>query len=58
MLNNAHDLADLRTPPGNRLERLRGDRAGQLSIRINDRWRICFAWSAEGAHDVAIVDYH
>jgi len=58
MLNNAHDLADLRTPPGNRLARLRGDRAGPLSIRIHDRWRICFAYGAEGAYDVAIVDYH
>ena len=58
MLNNAQSLADLRIPPGNRLERLRGDRAGQYSIRINDQWRICFQWSDGGAHDVVIVDYH
>jgi proteic killer suppression protein len=49
---------DLRVPPGNRLERLHGDRAGQWSIRINDQWRIVFRWSEGGAEDVAIVDYH
>lgn len=50
-------LDDLRVPAGNRLEALRGDRAGQYSIRINDQWRICFRWN-EGAEDVEIVDYH
>jgi proteic killer suppression protein len=51
-------LEDLRVPPGNRLEALRGDRSGQYSIRINDQWRICFAWTPEGPCDVEIVDYH
>jgi len=51
-------LAQLSIPPGNRLERLKGRRAGQHSIRINDQWRICFRWAAEGPHDVEIVDYH
>lgn len=51
-------LDDLRVPPGNRLEQLLGDRAGQHSIRINDQWRICFVWRDDGAHDVEIVDYH
>ncbi len=51
-------LDDLRVPPGNRLEALKGDRSGQYSIRINDQWRICFYWEAEGAEDVEIVDYH
>lgn len=58
MLNAAVSLADLRVPPGNRLERLRRDRIGQHSIRINDRWRICFRWESGEAHDVEIVDYH
>jgi len=58
LLNTAQSLADLRTPPGNRLEALRGDRQGQHSIRINDQWRICFVWRADGPHDVEIVDYH
>ena len=58
LLDAAASLADLRVPPGNRLEGLRGDRAGQHSIRINERWRICFAWKQSGAHDVEIVDYH
>jgi len=58
MLNNAQSLTDLRVPPGNRLERLRGDRRGQFSIRINEQWRICFAWSEGDAYDVEIVDYH
>jgi len=49
---------DLRVPPGNRLEALRGDRKGQHSIRINDQWRICFRWSDGDAHDVEIIDYH
>lgn len=51
-------LDDLRAPPGNRLEALKGDRKGQHSIRINDQWRVCFLWTAEGAFDVEIVDYH
>jgi proteic killer suppression protein len=51
-------LADLRVPPGNQLEALKGDRKGQHSIRINDQWRVCFVWTAEGANDVEIVDYH
>jgi len=54
----AQDLRDLRSPPGNRLEALRGSRAGQHSIRINDQWRICFRWTDAGAEDVEIVDYH
>ncbi len=58
MLDAAQDLRDLRVPPGNRLERLSGDRAGQYCIRINDQWRICFAWAEGDAHDVEIVDYH
>lgn len=58
MLNNARSLADLRVPPANRLEMLKGDRKGQHSIRINDQWRICFRWSSIGAADVEIVDYH
>ena len=57
-IDSAVDLADLRVPPGNRLEQLGGDREGQHSIRINDQWRICFCWSDEGVHDVEIVDYH
>ena len=58
MLNNARQLSDLRVPPNNRLEALRGDRNGQHSIRINDQWRICFRWSSGGPIDVEIVDYH
>ena len=58
MLNRAARLDDLRVPPGNRLEALRGNRAGQYSIRINDQFRICFRWSADGPTDVEIVDYH
>jgi proteic killer suppression protein len=54
----AVELGDLRSPPGNRLEALKGDRAGQHSIRINDQWRICFRWTEAGAEDVEIVDYH
>ena len=57
-LDAAHTIEDLRTPPGNRLERLSGRRKGQLSIRINDRWRICFLWTEGGPRDVEIVDYH
>lgn len=58
ILNNAKTLDDLRIPPANRLEALKGDRRGQHSIRINSQWRICFAWSAAGASRVEIVDYH
>ena len=58
MLNNAQSLADLRSPPGNRLEALRGSRQGQHSIRVNDQWRVCFVWRDSNAHDVEIVDYH
>jgi proteic killer suppression protein len=58
MLNNAQSLDDLRVPPGNRLERLRGDRSGQYSIRVNDQWRICFEWRDGEAYEVEIVDYH
>lgn len=57
-LEIATRLDDLRAPPGNRLEALRGDRSGQYSIRINDRWRVCFRWTEAGAEDVEIVDYH
>jgi len=57
-LDIAAELRDLRSPPGNHLEALKGDREGQHSIRINDRWRICFAWHHGDAHDVEIVDYH
>jgi proteic killer suppression protein len=58
LLDSAEELADLRSPPGNRLEKLRGDRSGEYSIRINDQWRICFRWTDGGAHEVEIVDYH
>ena len=58
ILNNARVLQDLRVPPGNRLEALRGNRAGQHSIRINDQWRICFVWKEGGPADVEIVDDH
>ena len=51
-------LEDLRVPPGNRLEPLRGDRAGQYSIHINNQWRVCFVWADDGARDVEIIDYH
>lgn len=57
-LNAAADLGDLRSPPGNRLEALAGDRRGQHSIRINDQFRVCFVWTEEGPADVEIVDYH
>ena len=57
-LDAAISLDDLRVPPGNRLEALTGDRVGQHSIRINDQWRVCFAWKTDGAEDVEIVDYH
>jgi proteic killer suppression protein len=58
ILDSAADLNDLRVPPGNRLEKLVGDRRGRHSIRINDQWRICFRWTDDGPHDVEIVDYH
>lgn len=58
MLNQARTISDLRMPPGNRLELLKGGRAGQYSIRINDQWRICFKWDGKGANNVEIVDYH
>lgn len=57
-LDAAIRLDDMRAPPGNRLEPLRGDRAGQWSVRINDQWRLCFVWGANGPQDVEIVDYH
>jgi proteic killer suppression protein len=57
-LSRARVLQDLRVPPGNHLEALRGGRRGQHSIRINDQWRICFRWQEDGVHDVEIVDYH
>ena len=58
MLNNAVSLEDLRIPPANRLEKLKGNRAGQYSIRINDQWRICFVWRQGDAYRVEITDYH
>jgi len=58
MLNAATTLADLRAPPGNRLEKLAGDRQGQYSIRINDQWRVCFVWLEGDAYEVEITDYH
>lgn len=58
MLDAAETLADLRVPPGNRLEKLTGDRVGQHSIRINQQWRICFRWTDAGPEDVEITDYH
>lgn len=57
-IHNAHSLDDLRSPPGNRLEALTGDRKGQHSIRINDQWRVCLRWRDGDAYDVEIVDYH
>ncbi|MCB0344224.1 MAG: type II toxin-antitoxin system RelE/ParE family toxin [Bdellovibrionales bacterium] len=58
MLDAAGSLSDLRRPPGNRLEALRGSRSGQHSIRINDQFRLCFSWKLNDAHNVEIVDYH
>ena len=58
MLNRAMNLNDLRVPPANRLEKLKGNRTGQYSIRINDQWRICFKWHDNDAFDIEIVDYH
>ncbi len=58
MINRAEILNDLKVPPANRLEALRGNRKGQYSIRINDQWRICFKWKDGEVHNVEIVDYH
>ncbi|OPY61018.1 MAG: Toxin HigB-1 [Syntrophorhabdaceae bacterium PtaU1.Bin034] len=58
MINNAKNMNDLRIPPANNLEKLKGDREGQLSIRINDQWRVCFKWKDGDAHEVEIADYH
>jgi len=58
MINNATEVGELRVPPNNRLEKLKGDRDGSYSIRINEQWRICFRWDDGDVHDVEIVDYH
>jgi toxin HigB-1 len=58
MLNAAHDLRDLRSPPGNRLEGLRGDLSGFHSIRVNDQWRVIFRWESGDSHELRLVDYH
>lgn len=58
LINAAESINDLRVPPGNRLEKLSGNRVGQYSIRVNDQWRICFTWSAGGAANVQLVNYH
>lgn len=58
MLHRAEELNDLKVPPGNRLEALKGDRSGKFSIRINDQWRVCFRWEGGDAFDVEITDYH
>ena len=58
LINAAESINDLRVPPGNRLEKLSGNRAGQYSVRVNDQWRLCFTWSASGAGNVELVDYH
>jgi proteic killer suppression protein len=58
MINNSRDLNDLKIPPANRLEKLKGKREGQHSIRINDQWRICFSWRDGDAYEVEITDYH
>ena len=58
MLNAAESLKDLRSPPGNRLEELKGDRKGQHSIRVNDQFRVCFVWEGSDAYDVEVTDYH
>ena len=58
ILDASETLQDLRIPPANRLEKLRGDRRGQYSIRVNEQWRICFRWMGNNAHDVDLVDYH
>lgn len=58
MLRAANQLLDLRSPPGNRLEALRGNYAGYHSIRVNDQWRLVFRWESDGAHEVSLLDYH
>jgi toxin HigB-1 len=58
IIEAAESLEDLRVPPGNRLEKLSGERKGQYSIRVNNQWRLCFAWSAGDAHQVELTDYH
>jgi proteic killer suppression protein len=58
LIDDAESIQDLRIPPGNRLEALKGDRKGQFSVRINEQYRVCFRWSEHGARDVEIVDYH
>ena len=58
LVDAAEQIGDLRTPPGNQLEKLKGDRSGQYSIRVNDQWRVCFTWHDGDAYDVEIVDYH
>lgn len=58
MIDAAQNVNDLRVPPSNHLEALKGNRKGQMSIRVNDQWRICFSWQDNEAHDVEIVDYH
>lgn len=58
VLNGAHELIDLRSPPGNRLEVLRGEWTGYYSIRVNEQWRIIFRWKENNAHDVQLIDYH
>ncbi len=58
ILDAADAIGDLRVPPGNRLEKLKGDRSGQYSIRVNQQWRICFTWTTAGPDDIEIVDYH
>ena len=58
LINAAENINDLRVPPGNRLEKLAGARAGQYSIRVNEQWRVCFNWRGDDAYDVEIVDYH
>lgn len=58
ILDAATILDDLRSPPGNRLEALKGNRRGQHSLRVNDQWRVCFRWTADGPEDVEVVDYH
>jgi proteic killer suppression protein len=58
MIDAATSLTDLKVPPGNRLEKLKGNRAGQHSVRINDKWRVCFRWEKGTVYDVEIVDYH
>ena len=58
MVDASESLDDLRVPPGNRLEKLKGNREGQHSVRVNDQWRVCFVWKDGDAHEVEVVDYH